>query len=242
MRRALLLLATAAPLAMTGCHTHDDGTATFFWRFQDSQGAFAGDGTTTNTGCSQAGVDTVRITVDGSSTEQPCVASNGVPGVQAVFLTGTYDFTIDGLRGGEPVFSTSGTFTVHFNRDTEVDATLVALSPQSLVIFTDNGDGTVPTNCVFKGINGGLFTATSLTYSLVDAVTLRVVDAATVPCDTVSIGFATVPLPLGDYEFTFLAAIDAQGSIAQLCNQPVSHTGFPVFEDLLPAASTSVCQ
>jgi len=240
MRRALLSLVAAAPLALAGCR--DDGTATFFWRFQDSTGNIQGDGTDANPGCTDAGVDHVRITVDRDTFDAECVASNGVPGVQAVFLSGTYDFTLEGLRNGEVAFSSSGTFTVHGGHDTEVAETLVAQSPQSLVVFTDNGDGTVPTNCVFKGPGGAPIQATHLTYSLVDEATGLVADAATVPCDPVSIGLSTVSLPLGNYVFSFLAAVDAQGAIAQLCGVSVAHTGFPVFEDLLPATSPNVCQ
>ncbi len=248
MRRALLILATFG-LALSGCYStpRDPGTLTFYWSFQDRGGAVAGDYTAAHPGCSTAGVDSIDVTVGGVTSTESCVQSNGVPGVTvAGFSQGPYHYTVDGFRGNERVFTTSGDVNARWNADVSTDLTLTPIDPQSLVVYFDvlNFNGTTSTQCVFNGqpISGML-------YELQDAFG-NVVSSTDVPgtggavkqpinCDPSTFGFSIPDLSLGNYRLRYLTAVRADGGgVVQVCSQPIFHGGFPAVVQLTTALST----
>jgi hypothetical protein len=232
MRRAILLLAASLAVATSGCSSGGTpGTLTFYWNFVDARNQVAGDYTTRNTGCQDAGVDSIDITIGGTVSTQSCAQSNGSPGVTLFdFPQGSYAYTLDGFRGNEHVFTTSGTANARWNTDVVVDTTLAALSPQSFVVYysVPNFTGTTQSQCVFDGR-----AVAGITYYLEDAngtlVTTTQITGGQQPigCDPTTFGFTLPSLPLGNYTFRYLQAVDAQGlSIYEACNVPVFHGGF----------------
>jgi hypothetical protein len=252
MKRAILLLATAA-LGMTGCYSRrDPGTMTFYWNFRNAQGVVTGDFTQSTTGCDVAGVDSIDVIIDNGTFQATCVGPNGVPGVQLQqFLPGAYPFTVQGRRGGaqgEVVFTVSGTANADYNVDSQVTVTLDALSPQSFVLFYDV-NLIAPTNCVFNGQP-----AAGIVYRLEDPTGTSVISTTEVllpngttgqqpvACDPVSLGLSIPNVPLGAYRLRYFQAINAAGvSIAQTCLTPVSHTGFPAIVNLTAPVPGTVC-
>jgi hypothetical protein len=246
MRRAILLLATFG-LALSGCSRRNDpGSLTFYWSFQDAGGAIAGDFTVRNPGCDIAGVDSVDITVGGVTSTENCVQSNGAPGVTITgFLQGPIQYGVDGFRGNERVFTTSGVVNARSNADVSTDLTLTPIDPQSLVVDFNvlNTTGTTSTQCVFNGQP-----IVGLLYELQDA-SGNIVSSTDVPgsggtvkqpinCDPNTFGFSIAGVPLGNYRLRYLTAVSAVGGVVQVCSQPIFHGGFPAVVQLMTALST----
>ncbi len=243
MRRiATMLLAGAAVLAGCGTnHRSTPGSITFYWNFRNSPGEVAGNFTQANTGCDVAGVDTIRVIIDGSATDQPCVQpSNGVPGATLFdFQRGQYDYRLEGYASGERVFVASGVTSADWNVDTPVDVTLDAVSPQSFVVYYDVR-GEVPTQCVVDGVPvaGAVFELQDARGNLVDTTLGGDGVQRPVPCNQ-SFGVAFAPLTLGTYYLRYFALVDRTGaSLVQACGLPVSHDGFPIAIDLVTATQT----
>ena len=248
MRKLALLAVVLVPL-VSGCVSSSVsdpgiGSATIYWRFQSFDYQIAGDFTALNSGCLEAGVHEVDLTIRDARgatahyQSHSCQASNGVPGAAVNLLPGSYSYEATAYRGrdhytADPVFSSTGTFTVADGLDTPVDATLdVIPGPQPLlVLYSKNGVVTC------GGVSG-------VHYAVSDAI--GTVEAATVNCDPYNEllvrGLGGAGLTLGSaYSINYLQMLDAGGfSIYERCSVPVVHNGFSAFVDL-PPTSTPGC-
>jgi hypothetical protein len=239
MKRATLLLATALLGTSTACSSRSSspGDLTLFWSFQDGFGRTSGQ-PGDNNGCGFAGVDSVDVTIDGSTQTFTCTGPNAAGITLQTFAPGSYPFTAVGFRSNEQVFTGSGTATVVRGVNTETDVVLQALNPQGFVVFYSiNGIA----QCNFVGLVG-------IVYRLVDSVGRIVSTTEAVPgdatrqtpivCDPVN-GFTIPNLPFGTYSFDYLAAVDSiNRSLFQVCTATVAHGGFPDLENLTRATTS----
>lgn len=243
MNRAFLLPLAAATV-LSGCivaaDPHDPynppvctalGAANFYWRFQDGRGGLHGNFTSTNPGCFDAGVDGIDVIVDGVRRQVNCVerdqSGNLSPAIQMANLTeGRHAWTIEAYRGNEQVYATGGTVFVPCGSSADVDATLQALTPQSMVIyysFAGNGSSCPPG---VASMGYWLYAGTSLVSS-----------SSSFPCDQASLGFTTPQqLPFGNYD-AVLEAYDRFGNALYVnCGAALGHDGAAQFVDLAPSA------
>lgn len=247
MKRATLLLATALLGTSTACTSHrSPGDLTLFWAFEDASSRSSGQ-PGDNPGCAVAGVDSVDVTIDRSTQTFPCTGPNAAGITLQTFAPGSYDFSIDGFRGNERVFTANGVAQVVSNANTLTDVVLQAVEPQGLEIFYDNIAGVLQSSCFFNGQQ-----VAGIWYRLEDRAG-NVVSTTEVPlagggvgqqpvaCDPRSFGFITQPLLFDTYTMRYLQAVNAQNvAIAQVCSFALAHTGFPPGIVLQPATTT--CQ
>ncbi len=236
MKRFALLAALGLASACTTSEPPPPGTVTFYWRFQDYTGAIAGDYTTANPGCAEAGVTTVRVTIDQQTQDLNCVGSNGVPGIQfADFPTGSFPYTIIGFRGAEEIFADGGVVNTRVGYDTPVDATLTVEGTASslLVYYAQNGiyscAGTPWVAFELDDQFGNVVDLAS--YSANPALNTALV------CDSSTFGFygqyapsgvtPTSLFPFGNYRFRYLSLLTATGAPQyQVCGYAFAHGGF----------------
>jgi hypothetical protein len=190
---------------------------TFYWQFIDGDGNTYGDFSVTRPGCIGANVDQVRIAYTGPAgtvvQTVPCIASNGLPGVTFDGVpTGNYTWLAEGFRGGLTVFSIRGggqVFDLPF-----FDLALEANHPNMDLFYE------LPPGVTCLGIDEiafALFNLDSspnfLEYSS---------DNVRVPCRAPPDNWFTMPaIPLGNYGYQFVAAVDAPPpagrSLYQVC-------------------------
>jgi len=241
MNRAFLLPLAAATV-LSGCYVAADpygppvhcgslGAANFYWRFQDGRGGLHGNFTSANPGCFEAGVDGIDVIVDGVRRQVGCVErdQSGAlsPAIQiANLVEGTHSWTVEGYRGNEQVFATGGNVFVPCGGSADVDATLQALSPQSMVIYYSfAGNGTF---CPAGVASMGYF---------VYAGPTLVSSSASFACDPASLGFTTPQaLAFGNYTAILEAYDRFGGALYTNCGAPLGHDGAAQFVDLAPSA------
>jgi hypothetical protein len=246
MRRLALIAAALLPLA-SGCVSSTPpepaaGSVTIYWNFQSSDFQLAGDFTALNSGCLLAGVQEVDVAIYDPRYAAPvdfhsyfCQASNGVPGAVVALPPGSYSYVASAWRGRVradqvEVFSTTGNFTVASGLDTPVDATLVVLSPQSLLVLYSK-DGVVTCSGV-GGVNYGVSDARGP------------LEAGTVNCDPYNELTVTNAFELGtSYTIDWLQLLDPTGTFStnEVCSRAVYHNGFAVIVDL-PATVAPGCR
>lgn len=234
MRPAIAL--AAALLALAACSNSPGyqgyggggalGDVIVYWNFVDGINQVWGDFGQTRTGCNTAAVDSVVVNVAGQqfpSTDAygnpSCVGANGVPGVDFQLPEGSYPYSVQGFRGQELVYEYDSTMTVLAGASNVEDATLVAISPQTIPIYY-----ALPPGVACAG--------TLISYSIYDA-TNTLVDASPatgIPCDPSSFGLLTAQLPFGNYTLGHLQALYAYPGappqvVAEVCDQPLTHVG-----------------
>jgi hypothetical protein len=227
MKRFAWMIAAAAVAGCGSSTSSPPGTMTLYWAFQDGVGTVYGDYTAGNSGCDVAGIDHVGITLN--SVDQgafPCEDStSGTPGIQFARLApGTYTVILDGLRGGDLIYSRAYTLSVVSNADVSQDAVLQAVTPADLdVFYTING----AYSCSSNGK-----TAQDIYYALYDGATL--VGSSTVACGSNNFDLVFLDQPLGSgYQFHFIQGLDVHGvAVFQRCLAGIDHEGPPVVVDL----------
>jgi hypothetical protein len=257
MNRTLLLLAALA--LAPGCYgssCSEPGTVTFYWRFVGAAGTVAGtfDVDNPSTGIDESGctiggvshVDSIEITVDGTTETVFCTGDNGVPGARLPgFLRGSHPWRIDAIRSNQVVFTASGTADTRTCGDTQVLVDLAAVTPSDLVVYYDVNNQP-PSGCRVGGVP-----ITQVSFELRDSVN-RIVDSSCASrsppvtgactqetanaCDPTSLGFTVPSLALGNYVMNYLELWDTtQRPMAQVCDASFVHEGFPVFLNLAPS-------
>jgi hypothetical protein len=234
MRTLAMTAALVTTLTGTGCIVSSTeppmGDADVAWRFQNYDGQVAGSWTQANTGCVEAAVTDVRLTVWDSFDRVlvddyfPCVDGTGYPRAYLPNLpAGRYTYAAEAWRVDAPVFYDEYFFDVFANEVTMEDATLPVLAVAPLTVyFTQGGAYTC----------GG---TPSIRFDLYDPGS-ALIESTTVACTT-SYGFtATADQATGFSYGVDLFALTAGGlSLNERCLQSVRHTGFPATIDLLPA-------
>jgi hypothetical protein len=147
MRR--LALALAAAVLGSGCIVTNDvpaqGGVIFYWGFESDQLGNFGDFGNTPTGfadCATAGVNQVRVSVDGGASFDTfnCSGADGTPGIWFQGMSpGTYAWVVRGLRGGVPVYEASGNVAVPAGADAIQDVRLSALYYDVVMGYTTLG-------------------------------------------------------------------------------------------------------
>jgi hypothetical protein len=247
MKRAILLLATALLGTSAACTSHrSPGDLTLFWAFQDASGQSSGQ-PGDNNGCGVAGVDQIDVTIDRSTQTFPCTGPNAAGITLQTFDPGSYDFTVDGFRGNERVFTGSGVAQVVSNANSATDVVLQPVNPQGFEIFYSvaNFSGTTQTTCFFNGqqVAGIWYRLEDANGNVVSTTEVALpgggVGQQPVACDPKSFGILTHPLPLGVYSLRYLQAVNGSNvAIAQVCSFGVAHTGFPPVIALLQPTGT----
>lgn len=234
MRTLAMTAALAAALTGTGCIVSSTeppvGDADVAWRFQNFDGQLAGDWTVANTGCGQAAISDVRLTVWDPAGRVvaddyfPCVDGTGYPRAYLSGLpAGRYTYAAEAWRVDAPVFYDEYFFDVFANEVTMEDATLPVLAVAPLTVyFTQRG----------------VFTCAgtpSVRFDLYDPGA-AFIESTVVPCTT-SYGFTATADQATGYSYGLdVFALNAGGaSVNERCLQSVRHTGFPATIDLLAA-------
>jgi hypothetical protein len=222
MKRAILILAVAA---LGGCNLCDDpSTATFRWRFVDSRtgapfGTLAADNPATaadETGCREAGIDTVCIEAGASGYQCfPCANANGLPAARIAPFARSFSWIVEGWLGNPFdagavfVFGAEGVNEVRSCSDTPIQVDLVASAPDMVLYYDVNGQE--PTSCTEVG--------TGIILELVDGANRVVFETAArnargeiirqdpIPCDPGSFGFSIPNVPAGVYGLSFIQAV-----------------------------------
>ena len=236
MRTLALTAALATALGGTGCivTTSDPaGDLDLAWRFQNSEGAIAGNWTAANSGCGVALPDDVDVALYDTFDNRvlfrtyPCEeAGSGLPRAFVSNLReGTYTFVVTAYRAGSPIFEDTGSVFVNANTTTPVDATLAVLSPAPLTIYFTQGG--VRTCAGTPRIRYDLYTAGGTFLE----------SNSQIACDPVSFGFtADTDQPTGfSYEVDLYAMTAGGASVNETCRTLVRHSGFPTTIDLLAA-------
>jgi len=247
MNRAFLLPLAAATV-LSGCYVAADpydpgpppfcgslGAANFYWRFQDGGGGLHGNFTSADSGCFEAGVDGIDVIVDGVRRQVNCVErdqSGGLsPAIQiANLVEGRHSWTVEAYRGNEQVYATGGTVFVPCGASTDVDATLQALSPQSMVIYYTFGGRQVCPAAV-----------NSMAYWLfLPGNPNPVASLEGFACDASTFGLTTsVSLRFGSYDAVFEAYDFTGNPLWRNCGATLVHDGAVWTVDL--AASSQFC-
>jgi hypothetical protein len=257
MKRVILFLATALLGTSTACSSRSPpgrppappapGDITLFWSFQDGVSGSLSGQPGDNNGCGVAGVDSVDVTIDGSTQTFTCTGPNAAGITFGSFAPGNYPFNAVGFRGNEQVFTGSGTAAASSGVNTETAVVHQALNPQSFEVFYSvaNFSGTTPTQCVFDGqqVAGIWFRLEDQNGNVVATTEVLLpgggVGQQPVACDPNSFGIITQPLSFGQYRLRYLQAVNGAGvAIAQVCSFAVSHSGFPPVVTLLSPTGT----
>jgi acyl-CoA synthetase (AMP-forming)/AMP-acid ligase II len=243
MKRIALALAAAA--LSTGCVVHnnppacnDPGNIIFYWKFTSATGA------TLN--CAQAGVDTVRIDIDGQTTWVGCVGPNGVEGITLnTFKAKDYPFSIYGMAGGggthdgTTLFMEQATATVKACTNTTVNAALAATGADLVIYFKFAGQTGCPTGV--EKVHYNLVAANDPNTSL---------SSGDVTCAGSNNGFTVPGLPFANYSMRWIqglaynAGTSQYEAVYQKCAAPVAHFAADQVTIDLPATtpSTPACQ
>lgn len=236
MRTLALTAVLATALAGTGCIVTADeptGDLDLAWRFQNSDGALAGNWTAGNSGCGVALPDDVSVALYDDfnhlvfSRTFPCQeAGSGLPRAYVSNLrSGSYAWVATAYRAGSPIFEDGGSVFVNTNATAQVDATLGVLTPAPLTIYFTQG---------------GVFTCAGtprIRYDLFTAGGVFLESNDQIACDPVSFGFtADTDRPTGfSYEVDLYALTAGGASVNETCRTLVRHSGFPTTIDLLAA-------
>jgi len=213
----------AAALVVAGCGPGPQPVPfftdlTLYWQFVDQDGNRFGNFTGANPGCVDANVDDVVVTLIGPGGRTvwtvPCVASNGIPGATFPQVpTGSYTWTVEGWRAGLAVFSMTGggqVFDFPF-----FDTAPLAIFP-NMDLFYD-----LPSGVGCTGIFQISFQLDNITVPSSPVVEYSSLNAF-IPCGLPpNNGFTMPSIPLGNYGYRFIAAVDAPPprgrSLYQIC-------------------------
>ncbi|HET8734640.1 MAG TPA: hypothetical protein VFM45_12820 [Anaeromyxobacteraceae bacterium] len=219
MTRAAVVSAIAFAIAACGPAPVAPFTdATVYWNFQDMDGNVFGDWTSQfGGGCVGANVDQVRVSMTGPAGSWvqtvPCLATNLMPGATFTNLpAGPYTWTLEALRQNLTVFSTTGggdivNFPFFY-------ATLPAVYP-NMDLFYD-----LPVGGSCAQVAEIAFVLRNLDAGIVEYSSDNVLVTCRPPPQN---GFTMPSIPVGNYGYRFVSAIDAGGfSLYQVCG-----LGFP---------------
>jgi len=233
MKRVLL----AATLALSaGCYSSPPSppivNLNLYWHFVGRQGQTYGDGTQANTGCAEAGVDTVSVTLTDPTgytyapQSFPCVQSNGVPGVTYPGLyAGGYAWIVAGYRGSLPVYSVTQT-NQPVNPDSTGNATVdvapAALYPDLNVTYDLPATVTCSAASIVQ-VSFELDQGGALYYTNAGSATSP---GFGLPCADPPQNVFTVPsLPAGtNYQFSYIEALASTGPVYEACGLLVIQT------------------
>ena len=245
MKRALVIAAIALGV---GCTSSPPPPAyanlTLYWHFVGAQGQQYGNGTNANTGCAQAGVDSVQVTLTGpygytSTDDSPCVTSSGAPGITYPGVyAGPFTWTIVGRRNGLPVYSVTET-NVNVAGDAVFDVAPAALYPDLNVTYTLPTGDTCNSPTAVQQMSFALFQGGSL-YLTNSGTSFFPLVCGDPPSSNV---FTVPSLPQGGYTFRYVAALNNVGtSLYQQCglNVPQGSTN-PQSVLATLAVATSSC-
>jgi hypothetical protein len=227
MTRAAFVSAIAFAVAACGpAPAPPYSDVTFYWRFQDMNGNLYGDWTAAYPGCGIANVDHVRVSYTGPAGYEtftaPCTV-NGVPGAMppAPLPTGSYAWTLEGMRQGLAVYYAEG--VSDFVNFPSFYLTLPAVYANMDLWY----DFPLGGSCV--GVSEILFELDNLDANLVEYSSAN----AFVGCGA-PFGFTmpSIPSP-NNYGFRFVEAVDpvsrvlyqACGGVAYPPQAPIWHTG-----------------
>lgn len=230
MKRALVVAALALAAAGAGCEPAPPPVygVTVYWQFVGWQGQVYGDFTNANTGCAAAGVDEVRIVLDGPGgvydQTAACVQANGAAGVIVPAIpAGPYTLTVQGLRTGLAVYE-----QVLLNvavPSPVLDTTLDAIYGDMNLVYTLPAAGSC---AVGDRLAIALYdydynpSVVAWTTELPGAYYLPFPCAAP-PGNVVTIPSVATSSATGYYRFNFISVVDANGfPVYQLCNWPAA--------------------
>ncbi len=214
MTRAAAVSAIALALAACGpAPVAPFTSATVYWNFQDMDGNVYGDWTSQfGGGCLGANVDEVRVSMTGPAGSWvqtvPCLASNQMPGATFTNLpAGPYTWTLEGRRQNFTVFTRAGSGDiVNFPI---VYQTLLADYPNMDLFYQlpVGGSCTQVAEIAFQlnNVDAGIVEYSS--------------DNVLVTCRPPPLNGFTMPsIPVGNYRYRFVSAIDAGGfALYQVC-------------------------
>ncbi len=249
MKRVLVLAALALGAGCSSPPPPPLVNLNLYWHFVGAQGQVYGNGSQTDPGCAQAGVDTVQVRLTdptGYLTVQtfPCVQSNGVPGVTFPgMIAGPYSWVLDGYRGSLPVYDVtqaSQNVAPDSTGNAVFDVGSQALYPDLIVsYFLPSGPPQVTCSTAgIKQMSFALFQGSSLVYTNGGS------PGFAVPCGdpTQNNNFTVPSLPFGNYQLRYLAALDSTGnSLFEVCGQLVSQGSTTQNVDVNLAPAGAAC-
>lgn len=212
MKRAIVLLSSAAILGMGCGHTCDFRDIALYWHFPTAGGELS---------CSDAGVASIRITIDGNVEGTfSCLLQdvNGNP-VQGILLTDfgsrAYQFLVEGLdAGGSTIYTDSFTYTPTLCGTNTVDRTLVAAGGDMTLAyaFTD------ATTCTTPRSGQSPYSTTFIWFSLtgptgqVYSSATRTVDPTALACGARGAAIFFQNAPLGTYTLNGIEEVEILGN------------------------------
>jgi hypothetical protein len=220
MKNHSFIAAVAATLS-TACgpipverECYDPGTVTFYWSFTTAEGQVLS--------CQEAGIDTIRIEIDGQTIFSPCVLA-GTEGVRLNdFYQGVYPYTLYALRGGEEggyLYMDQGAVETGTCQNPAVNSAMAATQADlGLAYFFDGRD-----TCVANGEEPVDY----VRYAISD-IDGNMVAYGDLVCDDAH-AFAIPELPFGAYTLRWLQGLQfdpgsAQNvAVYQKCDVPIQH-------------------
>ncbi len=242
MKRALVLvLAVLGTAALSGCSTPPPPYVYYdvnvYWRFLGAQGQPYGDATNADPGCADAGVDQVRVTLQGPVQRQvvvTCVDLGGTPGIRVEgLLAGNYLVTTEGLRGGLPVYLESQRpVAIPVPAPGDLDVVPAAIYGD-MNVFYDLPAGVTCANAAITEIAFELYEIGALVPWYSSAAN------AFVPCRSFpDNGFIVPSVPPGSYRFRYVSAMQGATAAYQVCGvTPVQGSGTQSVTYFLPVAT-----
>jgi hypothetical protein len=194
MRRAIPILAAALLASGAGCTTRncDYGTLTIDWSFTDAAGNVLG--------CADAGVSTVRVTIDGVADDWDCQPfGDGVEGITYQdFTTSTHTVQVEGLDENQQQLYLYPATDVRTDGcgDVPIDAQLEAVQ------------GTLQIDYAIE--TGACLPGSYIQYSLFDVTGNQVysaVDTFTIPCSDSTPVLFFDKVPFGQYQLDFIQTV-----------------------------------
>jgi len=144
MRRAIPILAAVLLGSGAGCVTRhcDFGTLTIYWTFTDAAGQ--------PRGCADAGVSTVRVTIDGVADDWACQPfGDGVEGITYTdFTTSTHSVQVEGFDANSQLLYLYQASNVQTNGcgDAAIDANLTAIAGDLIIDYRFTDSAACPGN------------------------------------------------------------------------------------------------